>query len=332
MTTMLDDGMLKTAIFVSSLDAAAAERLLEEFPGEVAQSIRQAVDELGSIDPRQRRRVADDFMRAGALEPPQHGNPPGPAERFQAAAAPVDEVLLGESGGTLPFRFLQDAEADKLVKALAGERPQTVALVLAHLPSQQAGAVLVRLEAALQVEVIRRLVDLEEADPAVLHEVERALATRLSQQVHIQRRRVAGLHAVAGILKASARPVGAQILKNLAAYDRGLAEKLGPEPMSFEDLLDAGESAWGAIVDRIDRDVLMLALLGAPQLMVERVVAQLSTAEAEALSAQLDNPGPIRLRDVEQARRQVADVARQLVLEGRLPAPRPRRRVLSAAA
>jgi len=175
-------------------------------------------------------------------------------------------------------------------------------------------------------------VDLEEADPVVLRDVERALATRLSQQVHIQRRRVAGLHAVAGILKASARPVGAQILKNLAAYDRGLAEKLGPEPVAFEDLLDAGDGAWGAIVDRVDRDLLMLALIGAPQLMVQHVVAQLSTAEAEALSAQLENPGPIRLRDVEQARRELADVARQLILEGRLAPARPRRRALSTAA
>ena len=128
-----------------------------------------------------------------------------------------------------PFRFLQETEAEKLVRVLGSERPQTIALVLSHLAPVRAGAVLARLPENVQVDVIHRLVDLEETDPEILREVEEALRSRLSHaSVEMQRRRVAGLQAVAGILQATDGRVGMQILDNLASRDRALAEKLGP--------------------------------------------------------------------------------------------------------
>ena len=108
-------------------------------------------------------------------------------------------------------------------RAAANDRPGALAL-----SPVRAGAVLARLPENVQVDVIHRLVDLEETDPEILREVEETLRSRLSQQVEMQRRRVAGLQAVAGILKATDGRVGMQILDNLASRDRALAEKLGP--------------------------------------------------------------------------------------------------------
>ena len=146
--------------------------------------------------------------------------------------------------GRHPFRFLQETEAEKLVRVLNSERPQTIALVLSHLSPVRAGAVLARLPENVQVDVIHRLVDLEETDPEILREVEEALRSRLSQQVEMQRRRVAGLQAVAGILQATDGRVGMQILDNLASRDLALAEKLGPRSMTFDDLADLDETRW----------------------------------------------------------------------------------------
>jgi len=137
-----------------------------------------------------------------------------------------------------PFVRLREAENEKLARLLAGERPQTIALVLSHLSSRQAAGVLACLQPNLQTEVVRRLVDLEETDPAILHEVEQALESRLSQQVRMQRRRVAGLEAVSGILEASDGDLRLQILDNLTARDQKLAERLLPPPMEFDDLAE----------------------------------------------------------------------------------------------
>jgi len=335
----LASGMRKAAILVATLDQQTASRVLERFEPDQAQRLRHVVRELGPIDPGERQRVLEEFLQ---LEPRRSERssaetPAAPRRtRRSPPRMPTDEVLFesqrADADDAAPFSFLQQAEAERLAKALANERPQTVALVLAHLSAEQAGTVLVNLDSTVQAEVVRRLIDLEETDPLVLREVERALEARLAQQVPIQRRRVAGMKAVAGILRSSARSVGTQILRNLAAQDRALAEKLGPQRIAFDDLLDAGDAAWGAIVDHADREILMLALLGAPQLMVERVTAQMTSSEGDALLAQLDNPGPIRLRDVEQARHEIAELARRLAFEGRLQLPGLSRRMAAELA
>jgi len=320
-----EDTFRKAAILVASLTPQAADRLLDLFPEDQAQRLRQLMVDLGEVDPAEERQVLEEFLRVGPLVPqPQ---PSGIelddrlARLLARAPEPPDEEADSLRGQAQPFRALRDAEANKLARVLAGARPQPIALVLSHLPPQQAGAVLVRLDSVQQVDVIRRLVDLEETNPEILRDVERALEARLSQQVRMQRRRVAGLKAVAGILQASPGEVGTQILENLAARDRDLAEKLGPEPVAFEDLLGADDRAWAAILGAAEPEVVLLALIGAPQRWIDRVVRNLPPLEAEELQRQLDEPGPIRLRDVEEARGRLAELARQLAVAGRIELP-----------
>ncbi len=224
---------------------------------------------------------------------------------------------VSPGGGGEPFRCLRDAEADKLARVLAGERPQTIALVLSHLPPQQAGSVLARLQPALQNVVVHRLVDLEETDPEILREVEHALQSRLVEQVQMQRRRVAGLAAVTGIIEASEGGAGTQILDNLARYDRALAERLGSRPMNFDDLADADPSVLSAVARSVDAGVLATALIGATPDVRERFLGRLSQSEAEKMRRQIESPGPIRLRDVEEARRRLAAAAQREMMGAR---------------
>jgi len=217
-----------------------------------------------------------------------------------------------------PFRFLQQAEDDKLVKILGSERPQTIALVLSHLPPEQAGAVLVRFAPAAQVEIIRRLVDLEETHPEILREVGHALEVRLSEQVRMQRRRVAGLAAVEGILEASGSHVSTQIFENLAALDRSLADKLGPQRLEFSELAYQDDQTLATLLTAAGRELWMLALVGAPPALLQRVLRRLPAAEAEAFRHHLDHLGPTRLSDVEESRRRIEELARRLVVEHRI--------------
>jgi flagellar motor switch protein FliG len=208
---------------------------------------------------------------------------------------------------------LREAEGENIARLLSGERPQTIALVLSHLSARQAGGVLARLQPNLQTEVVRRLVDLEETDTAVLQEVEQALESRLSQKVPMQRRRVAGLQAVGGILQASESDVRLQILDNLAAHDRALAESLGPPPMEFDDLADLDDATIADVFRAADPQWIMPALLGALPQITDRVLHFLPRAQAESLRRKLQRPGPIRLSDVETARQKIAEIAVRIV-------------------
>ncbi len=327
-TKMTHDGLRKAAILVASLDEAAANVVLDQLGEEQARQVREILVDLDDIDHAEQRRVIDEFFRIGPLLPGK--SPPGIelndslARRLSVRpeTETYSEQALPAAKPSEPFHFLREAESGKLARVLAGERPQTIALVLSHLPPQQAGGVLARLQPGLQTEVVHRLVDLEETDPEILREVEEALEARLSQQVYMQRRRVAGLAAVTGILEAADGRTGMQILDNLAATDRCLAERLGPRPMAFDDLTDADDGLLRDVARTADWELLMTAMLGAAPELVERLLGQLSAAEAQRARRQLKHPEPVRLRDVEEARRQIARLAQRQALRTSKPLER----------
>src|SRR4030095_7906297 len=51
-----------------------------------------------------------------------------------------------------PFSFLQKAESENLLTLMQDEHPQTIALILAHLPSSKGSEILAGLQAAKQLE------------------------------------------------------------------------------------------------------------------------------------------------------------------------------------
>ena len=324
MQAQLLDGIRKAAILVASLDAAAADAVLDQLTPEQARQVREicAVVELEDIDQSEqsKREMIDEFFPTQAHRG-ELGNTGAENDTgveldgrlawlaSQANTYVEEEPIRPSAPAAPPFRFLQDTETDKLVRAIAHERPQTIALVLSHLPPAKSGAVLGRLPESVQAEVVHRLVDLEEADPEILREVEEALRGRLVQHVETQRRRVAGLQAVAGILQATDGRTGLRILDNLAKGDHTLAERLLPRPLAFDDLADLEDEVLAETFDEAGPELMLLGLFGASSELINRVLSSLPAADARALNHKLGHPGPIRLRDVEEARRQVAKIA-----------------------
>ena len=226
-------GFRKAAILVAALDRAAADEVLDRMgPDQCNASARPS----SNLDQSIRKNNATSSTSSSAWDRWFRGNPrasswtgTSPGDWPMGRTARPRRRAPGGGEPARPFRFLRQAQCDQIARLLVGERPQTIALVLSHLAEEQAGRVLVLLAPAMQVEVVRRLVDLEETDPEVLREVERALQSRLAQRVPMQRRRVAGASAVSGILRASEQSVGRRILDNLATHDEGLAEQFASE-------------------------------------------------------------------------------------------------------
>jgi flagellar motor switch protein FliG len=329
-------GIRKAAILVACLDRAAADAVLEQLSPEQAQRVRQAVVVLEEIPNGEEQKVFDEFFRLGPRKFSRQSagvelggrlareiggrdfasnvNDITSRKRPHPSPLPTNLRLVpGEGMKSKRFVRLREAEDEKLSRLLAGERPQTIALVLSHLSARQAGGVLSHLQPNLQTEVIRRLVDLEETDPAVLQEVEQALESRLSKQVSMQRRRVVGLEAVGGILEASDSDVRLQILDNLAAGDRELAEQFTPQPMAFDDLAELDDAALAEVFRAVDPQCIVPALLGALPAITERVLRILPGSKAELLRRKLRQPGPIRLSDMDAARQNIAETATRIM-------------------
>ncbi|MBN2217898.1 MAG: hypothetical protein JW719_11040 [Pirellulales bacterium] len=210
-----------------------------------------------------------------------------------------------------PFGLLRKTDSRRIARILDGESSQTIALVLSHLSSRQAGEVLARFAPEVQAEVVRRLVDLEQTEPEVLAEIERGLASRLAEQVPMQSRRVAGVKAAGGILAAAGEPIGRRIFGALAARDESLAAELAPyvqhetETLSLDDLARLEPAILADLCHAAGDDLFALALVGAPANVADRLLAGLPGERAEAIRRALDRPQPIRLSEVDTAREEL---------------------------
>jgi flagellar motor switch protein FliG len=325
-TTNHDVGIRKAAVLLASLDATAADALLERLGPQQATLVRQAMLDVGEIDAHERWRVIEEFRRIGPLLPA--ASPPGiELDRLQprqlerpAESRPTEDHAAAATvwpapaeSGMAPFDFLRETGDKSLAQLLDGERAPTVALVLAHLPPERAGDLLAILPPALQSDVLRRLVDLENTDSETVREVEQALEARLVQQFAVERRREAGPAAARRILAFCEPETRGQILDTLAAEDQELAAQLGRRPpIDFDELVKLDDDALRSVLGAAQPGVLIAALLGAPPLLLKRILQCLGPRKAKKLEARLAHPDPIRLSDVEEARRRIAALAQQL--------------------
>ena len=348
----------KAAVLIASLDADTADLLLGQMPEQTADEVRREVLELGELDAIEQKQVIDEFFRIGPMMPERE--PPGlelDDAMLNRLAQPIDEYVptvstppeqLAERPFEFPvldrpvqsafdkppacedsfdrkppFHFLHDAEPEALVPLLEREHPQAIALVLAHLRAEMAGHVLARLPANMQTDVIRRLVDLEETDPQVVRDVERAVQLSLKRRKS-PRRRVVGMEAVSAILSASDHSARRQILNNLAVHNRPLAHKLTPPAppprrFTFGEVCELPWSALEQVLRAADRRCVVLALAGADAEVVQDILEQLRVDEARWLSQRLSQLGPLRLSEIDRAQDDLAELTGQLYADGRLP-------------
>jgi len=81
-----------------------------------------------------------------------------------------------------PFSFLQKAESENLLTFIQDEHPQTIALIL-RIFRRRSKRNPRRLPSQKQIEVVKRVANMEQTNPEVIKEVERGLEHRLSDIV-----------------------------------------------------------------------------------------------------------------------------------------------------
>jgi flagellar motor switch protein FliG len=244
-----------------------------------------------------------------------------------------------------PFEFLEHARVESLVPYLSREHGQTIAIVLSYLAPARAAQVLAALPSRLQTEAVERLSVLGEIDPTSVEVVERELANWMARQRASRSRDVRSTDTISAILAAADDSTRGRILANVGQHNRQLAERIAPPPvketsptklvatsvrqeqvlrrmvpppkprptMPFENLTQLDKTALSAVLRGVDAEVLVLALAGASDALIERIAVQMPRATAAVFRRRLLQLGPTRLSDVEAAQREVACVAAQAV-------------------
>jgi flagellar motor switch protein FliG len=309
----------KAAAVLLAVGNERASKVLAHFSEEEVEQLALEVAQLGDVPQVQLDAILSEFRTEVVAQ--QHllsGGEHHAREMLRrlhgADADEIVERLLATSQQS-PFHFLRLHEPAEVLQHLREEHPQTIALVLAHLPARLGAQLLGGLDPDLQVPVATRLATLERADPDVVARIEAALAERLGE---VRRRtgRRDGVKELADMLNQTDRTTERAILGELELLDPELAERVRALMFVFEDLVTLDERALQEVLRQIEPQQLATALKGTShdlQLIIER---NLSERARVTVLEEMDLLGQIRLRDVEEAQTAVVRKVRELEQQG----------------
>jgi len=251
--------------------------------------------------------------------------------RLGPVPGPLAEHLLAEFAGEVSsaaadtakpmgetmWDTLGEVNEDALAAYLRGEHPQTVAVVLGRIRRAHAARVLSRLPDDFAMDVVLRMLRTGAVRQDVIEEVEQTLrAELLSNLSHITRRDAHEM--MAEIFNHLDRSAEARFM--LALEDRAFdtAERIRTLMFTFEDLARLDPASVQTLLRNVDKNRLAAALKGAGEALREFFFMSMSERAARILREDMELMGPIRLREAEEARQAIVQVAKQLADAGEI--------------
>lgn len=313
----------KAAILLLSLDKPVAAEVLSQLSKEQVAHVTMEIAKLDDVTKEQQDAVLEEFHTLGVAR--QHIERGG----MDYAQALLEQSLgkdkattildgVRQSMSSVPFGFLQKAGAQNLLTFIVEEHPQTIALIMSHMPTALAAEVLSGLPAGKQLEVIRRVAHMEQTSPEVIRDVEKSLEGRMLSTLNQHLEKAGGVQMVAQILNVTDRMTNKGILENLEQEDGELVDKIRRLMFVFDDLLKLDDRAIQSLLKEVDNSQWALALKGASEELKAKVLSNLSQRAAALLREEMEYLGPVRLSDVETMQQQIVDTVRRLEDSGEI--------------
>jgi len=213
---------------------------------------------------------------------------------------------------------LQRMDPQQLSKFLETEHPQTIALVLAHVDAKRGSMILMQLEPALRVDVVKRLAEMRQFSSEMAQKVAFVLHRRLEGVGTGGRKSYSGFKAVAELLNRVNQTASKGILEEIEQQEPQLAIGIRNLMFTFEDLLTVPPESIREFVAAADKRILAMALKGGRENLKAHLFKAMSSRAVEMLKEDMDVMGPVRMKDVGLAQQELLALARQLEAEGKM--------------
>ena len=311
----LPTNLEKAAILLASLPSDDAIALLERLDDEQAKTVTIEMANLGRIAADVQKRVFTEFETAdpNAFSGEQGGRDKA-MDLLSKAKSNSRKMLddVKQSIEAMPFGFLRRIDPQNMVTFIMDEHPQTIALVLSHLPPAYGAQIIGALPADRQLAVIRRIANMGQTSPAVIAEVEQGLEIRMDSVMSQSYENAGGVSSVAEILNVTDRATERSLLDSLAQEDAELVEEIRRLMFVFDDITTLTDKDIQSVLKNVESAQWALALKGAKEELKDKVLGNMSKRASEMLLEEMEYLGPVRLSDVESMQQQIVDVIRKL--------------------
>jgi len=314
-------GVQRAAVVLLSLGEAQAAEVLKHMSAKEVQKLGVAMTSVSGVSRESVGKVIDQFVDTLA-QPSGLGS--GADEYVRAvlvqalgeerASGLIDRILLGRN--TSGLDTLKWMEPRAIADLVRNEHPQIIAIVMAHLESDQAAEALKCLPDRVRADVLLRIATLDGIPPNALNELNDVMARQFAGAQNLKSSSVGGVKVAANILNFMDSGQDEQILGAIGEVDGELGVRIRDLMFVFDNLAEIDDRAMQAILRDVPNDKLSVALRGAEAKVREKITSNMSQRAAEILVEDMEARGPVRLAEVESAQKEILALVRKMADAG----------------
>ncbi|UOQ85573.1 flagellar motor switch protein FliG [Gracilibacillus salinarum] len=310
-------GKQKAAILLISLGPDVSAQVYKHLTPEEIEKLTLEISSVKKVDGNQKEEILEQFHEiAMAQDYISQGGISYAKTVLEKALGEekADDIIkrLTSSLQVKPFDFARKAEPGQIINFIQNEHPQTIALVLSYLDSEQSAQILSELPQEMQADIAKRIAVMDSTSPEIIAEVEQILERKLSTTVSQDYTQTGGIQSVVEVLNGVDRSTERTILDTLEIDDPELADEIKKRMFVFEDIVTLDNRAIQRVIREVENDDLRLSLKVASDEVKEIVFNNMSTRMVETFKEEMEFMGPVRLRDVEEAQSRIVAVIRRL--------------------
>lgn len=314
-------GVQRAAVVLLSLGEQQAAEVLKHMSAKEVQKLGVAMTSVSGVSRESVGKVIDQFVDTLA-QPSGLGS--GADEYVRAvlvqalgeerASTLIDRILLGRN--TSGLDTLKWMEPRAIADLVRNEHPQIIAIVMAHLESDQAAEALKCLPDRVRADVLLRIATLDGIPPNALNELNDVMARQFAGAQNLKSSSVGGVKVAANILNFMDSGQDEMILGTIGEIDSELGVRIRDLMFVFDNLAEIDDRAMQALLREVPNDKLAVALRGAEARVREKITSNMSQRAAEILVEDMDARGPVRLAEVEAAQKEILAMVRKMADAG----------------
>jgi flagellar motor switch protein FliG len=316
-------GIRKAAMLLISLGDQASAQIVCQLSDDEVQRVSKEVARIRSISNEKLEivleefhnlTIANDYVVSGGFEYAR--------KMLVAAFGPeagtrmLNRLPKDLAGKASSFGALQKAEPKQLARFLQAEHPQTIALILSHLDSSKSAALLTSLAEEIRADVAMRMAALDQIAPEIIAKIGGVIEEKLKGLGDVSRESHGGVRAVAEMFNRLDSSMSEELLGSIEQRDQNTATSIRYLMFVFEDFLSLDQNSMKEVLARVDKKVLTIALKGTSDALKNHFTSCMSQRGAEMLKEDMDAAGPVRIKDVEAAQKQIIAKVKELQTEG----------------
>ena len=314
-------GIQKAAILMISLGSERSSEVIKHLGDAEIEQLTLEMANVRKVSPDQRDYVveefhqmciASDYISQGGIEYAREvlEKALGEARAFEIISR------LATSLKMRPFDLVRRTDPKQLFSFIQGEHPQTIALIMTHLPVDKAATLLSSLSQDRQADVAKRIATMGRTSPEVLKEIEKVLERKISSLAPTDYTSSGGIQSIVDVLNRTDPGTVKVVMDALEMEDPDLAEQIKRKMFVFEDIVILDDRGIQLVLREVETKDLGLALKGSNPEVAQKIHSNMSSRAGQMLKDDMEFMGPVRLRDVEDAQQRIVKVIRKLEESG----------------